>query len=84
MGGPAKNGKKEHSGFYDLRIAAFRDILVWCPSCTCAVFSSKISSKIVSVCFQYRESVSNTVIPDTQGLHLRPVTGNFRLPLNHK
>ena len=44
---------------------AFRDFLVWYPSCAWAVFFSRAASKIVSVCSQYRESVPNTVIPDT-------------------
>ena len=37
------------------------DFLVWCPSCACTVLSSRMSSKIVSVCSQYRERGLNSM-----------------------
>ena len=54
-----------HFFYRTLYYQPYRDFLVWCPSCACAVFSSRMSSKIVGVCSQYREKVPNTVIPDT-------------------
>ena len=49
--------------FYRIHFCqVFRDFLTWYPSCACAAFSSRTSTKIVSFCSQFRENFPDTVI----------------------